>query len=447
MDNNQRGVIDLKENHELVQNDSAYEYAFEEVPQDKRKNLLSLTIVLAGYPIALSNFVVGGAVGVGLSISNAIIALLFGNLILISLVIFTGLLAFKTGLSTAFLSKRAFGKIGSYIFSIMLAISAVTWVALNGDIFSRLIKSTFGWWPLPVWITAVIVITMWLFSAYQGYKGLAFVSYLGVPAALILSFYGVYKVAITTEGFSGVASYVPNAPITFTAATASIVGGWIFGATITPDVCRFAKCKSHVIIAGLFAFIIGCFSFQFSGALIAISTGEGDFTLAMSALGIGIVAFFSAVFCLWTTQDNNIYGASLALQNIIKDSSLYGKVKHKHIALMIAGLAAVLAASGIYEQIIPITQFLSFLIAPVPGIIIAEEFFVKKPKPNVLLNKTAIFAWVVGGLSGYLSLKFNFFISPLVGIIVAATAFIILEKLLKREVKIETPTLDTPKEG
>src|SRR5699024_4668184 len=121
------------------------------------KNLLSLMIVLAGYPIALSNFVVGGAVGVGLSFSNAILALLFGNLLLISLVILTGLIAFKTGLSTAFLSKRAFGKVGSYLFSIMLALSAVTWVSLNGDIFSRLVKSTFEWWFIPVPVTAVIV--------------------------------------------------------------------------------------------------------------------------------------------------------------------------------------------------------------------------------------------------------------------------------------------------
>src|SRR5699024_11802936 len=124
----------------------------------------------------------------------------------------------------------------------------------------------------------------------------------------------------------------------------------------------------------------------------------------MAALGIGIVAFFSAVFCIWTTQDNNIYGASLALQNIIKDSPYYGKIKHKHVAMMIAGLAAIFAASGIYEYIMPITQFLSFLIAPVPGIIIAEEFFVKQPKANVFLNKTAMFAWIVGGVSGYLSL-------------------------------------------
>lgn len=428
----------MKERNKNVQNDSAFEYAFEEVPQNKRKNLLSLMIVLAGYPIALSNFVVGGAVGVGLSFSNAILALLFGNLLLISLVILTGLIAFKTGLSTAFLSKRAFGKVGSYLFSIMLALSAVTWVSLNGDIFSRLVKSTFEWWFIPVPVTAVIVIMMWLLSAYRGYKGLAFVSYLGVPAALILSFYGVYKVAVTTDGFSGVLSYVPNAPITFTAATASIVGGWIFGATVTPDVCRFAKRKLHVFIAGLIAFIVGCFAFQLSGALIAISTGEGDFTLAMAALGMGIVAFFTAVFCLWTTQDNNIYGASLALQNIIKDSPYYGKIKHKHVAVLIAGLAAIFAASGIYEHIMPITQFLSFLIAPVPGIIIAEEYFVKKPKQHIYFNKTAIIAWILGGFSGYIALKFNFLIPPFVGIIVAAVSFILLEKLIKTEVKIET---------
>jgi len=422
------------------QGESAYEYAFEEVPKDKRKKLINLAIVLAGYPIALSNFVVGGEVGAGLTFSNAIIALLFGNLLLIALVILTGLIAFKTGLSTAFLSKRAFGKVGSYIFSIMLALSSITWVSLNGDIFSRLIKSTFDWWPIPVSLTAVIVIIMWLFSAYRGYKGLAIVSYLGVPAALILSAYGVYKVGITTNGFADVTKYVPSAPISFTAATASVVGGWIFGVTITPDVCRFAKRKLHVIIAGLFAFVVGCFAFQFSGALIAISTGEGDFTVAMSALGIGLVAFFTAVFCLWTTQDNNIYGGSLALQNIIKDSSFHGKIKHKHIALFIAGLAALFAASGVYEYILPITQALSYLIVPVPGIVIAEEFFVKKTKSNVILNKTALFSWAIGGISGYLSLTFNFFVPPFVAIIAAGIAFITLEKLVKKELTTRVPS-------
>ncbi|MFZ7102779.1 MAG: cytosine permease [Peptococcaceae bacterium] len=74
----------------------------------------------------------GEAVGVGLTFQKAALALIIGNAVLISIVILTGLLAYKNGLSTAFLSRKVFGKSSSNIFSILLALSAVTWISLNG---------------------------------------------------------------------------------------------------------------------------------------------------------------------------------------------------------------------------------------------------------------------------------------------------------------------------
>lgn len=416
-----------------VQEDDIYENVFSSVPEEKRKSLISLTFVLAGYPIALSNFVIGGAVGVGLSFRDAVIALIIGNAVLIGIVVLTGLMAYETGLSTSFLSRRAFGQVGSHIFSVLLALSAVTWVALNGDIFSRMIISTFSFWKLPVQITAVIVILIWMQSAIRGYKGLQFISFIGVPAALIMAAYGVFAVGQSTNGFAGLSSYVPANPITFSAATASIVGGWVFGAAITPDVCRFAKSRKHVYIASLAAFIVGCFGLQFAGALVAITTGSGDFVVAMAALGLTVVAFLAAVFCLWTTQDNNIYGASLAMQNVFKDTKFNGKITHKHIAMGVAILAALLAALGIYSKILPVIKFLSILIPPVPGLIIAEEFFVKKPKNQEYLNWNAIIAWIGGGILSYIALKSNFFVPPIIGVVSSALLYIILSKVTDRK--------------
>lgn len=412
--------------------DDVYEHVFNSVPEDKRKSLISLTIVLAGYPIALSNFVIGGAVGVGLSFTNAILALVIGNAILISVVVLTGLMAYKTGLSTAFLSRRAFGGAGSHIFSILLAISAVTWVALNGDIFARMIIATFTSWPLGIPLTAIIVIVMWMQSAIRGYKGLEIVSFLGVPAALFMALYGCYAVFQSTNGFAGLSTYMPSKPITFSAATAAIVGGWVFGATITPDVCRFAKSKRDVVIAGLGAFVLGCFGLQLIGALVAITTGTGDFVKAMAALDLLVVAFIAAIFCLWTTQDNNIYGASLALQNVIRDTRLAGKVSHKKIAVGIALAAAIFAAGGIYSKILPVIKFLSILIPPVPGIIMAEEFVIKDPKPNLSVHWNAMIAWLLGGVASYFSLTMDFFVPPIVGIISSGILYIALTKLASK---------------
>lgn len=411
--------------------DSQLEYAFNGVPANERKSLLSLTVVLAGYPIALSNFVIGGAVGVGMTFMDALLALFVGNLTLIIVVLATGILAYRNGLSTAFLSRKAFGSVGSSLFSVLLAISAITWISLNGDIFARLIASTFTWWPIPVSITSLLVVLMWMQSAIRGYKGLQFISFVGVPAALIMCVVGFVAVGMNSNWFVSLLDYVPVKPMTMTAATAAIVGGWVFGATITPDVCRFAKKESHVYIAGIVAFIVGCFGLQLVGAMVAQATGSGDFTKAMAALGLSLVAFFAAIFCLWTTQDNNIYGASLALQNVFKQTRLAGKVTHKHIAIAISCIAAVLAAGGIYTYILPAIQFLAVLIPPVPGLIIAEEFFVKQSNADKVINWNAIWAWLAGGIAGYLSLRYNFFVPPLLGLGTSLVMYIVLHKIKK----------------
>lgn len=411
------------------------ENAFNSVPDSERKSLLSLTFVLAGYPIALSNFVIGGAVGVGMTFSKAVLTLLAGNAVLIGIVLATGYMAFKTGLSTSFLSRRAFGKKGSTIFSLLLAISSVTWISLNGDIFARLIKTTFTWWPLSIPITAIICIALWTQSAIRGYKGLEVISFLGVPAALIMSIVGVIAVGKASGGFNEIFNYIPANPISFTAATSSVIGGWVFGATITPDVCRFAKSTKDLFIAGIAAFALGCLGLQFAGALVAISTGNGDFTVAMAALGLSLVAFVAAIFCLWTTQDNNIYGASLAIQNVLDETSLKGKVQHKHIALGIAGLAAVFAALGIFNYILPIIKFLSLLIPPVPGLIIGEEFFIKRPKEGMKVNSVALVSWFLAGAASYLSLKADMFVPPLVGIVTSCVTYVVLSKIVSNKVK------------
>lgn len=421
-----------EESKKVEQSSDVYENAFSSVPESKRKALLSLTAVLAGYPIALSNFVIGGAVGVGMTFNKALLSLAVGNGILIAIVIITGLMAYETGLSTAFLSRRAFGKNGSSVFSLLLVISSMTWISLNADIFARLIKTTFPWWPIGIPITAVIVILIWMQSAIRGYNGLQFISFIGVPAALIMSLAGVVAAFNVTNGFSVITTYTPENPLSFTAATASIVGGWVFGATITPDVCRFAKSKRDVIIASLVAFIVGCFGLQLAGALVALATGEGDFVLAMAKLGLAGVAFVAAIFCLWTTQDNNIYGASLAMQNILKETPAKGKVSHKQIALVISIISAIFAAWGIYKHILPIIQFLSVLIPPVPGLLTAEYYFIKNSKENITTNWIAIVAWILGGVAGYISLKANFFIPPVIGMVIAFSFYIILSKLFDK---------------
>jgi len=410
-------------------NDEAYEFAFESVPEEKRKGGISLFLVLAGYPIALSNFVTGAAIGIKMSFANAMIAILAADAFLIFVAVITGLIAYETGYSTSFLSRIAFGKKGSSIFSLLLVLSAINWIGINGNTFAGMIATNFPKWPIPVSITGVLVIFTWAQSAIRGYKGLEVVSSFGVPAAIILSVACFIGVGLKSGGFSSAFSYVPTEPMTFTAASASVVGSWVFGCIITPDICRYAKSKGTVIRSGISAFFVGLFCLQFIGVLVATATKNGDFSQATAALGLGILVFICTIFCLWTTQDNNIYGASLAMQNLLNETRFKGKVKHSHIAWGVATCSAIFAFIGALKYLLPVISFLSVLLAPVPALMVAEKYFVKNSKMNIDVNPIAIVSWILGGIFGRYCLVNNIFVSPVMAFVFTFIVYTILSKL------------------
>jgi cytosine permease len=428
----------------VVQNEAAYEYAFKKVPDSKRKGGLSLFVVLAGYPIALSNFVTGAAIGINMTFAQALVVLLVSDAFLIAMAVATGIVAFETGLSTAFLSRTCFGKKGSSIFSILLALSAITWIGINGDTFAKLIKVTFSWWPIPVWLTGIICIALWAQSAIRGYKGLEVVSSFGVPAAIILSIACFIGVGLKGgNGYSTVLSYVPAKQITFTTGCASIIGSWIFGCVITPDVARYAKSRKVVVTSGTLAFFIGLFCLQFIGVLSAMATKNGDFSTATNMLGLGILVFVCAIFCLWTTQDNNIYDASLSLQNVLEGTGLKGKVKHSTIAIIVAAAAAIFSAVGALAYLKPVVVFLSVLMSPVPAMIIAERYFVKNAKTYLEVNPIAIISWLLGGFCGWFCLHINFFVNSVIAFIFTAIVYTALSKAFDKKPSEDSTIINT----
>jgi len=410
---------------------SQLEHVFEKVPDSARKSVGSILVILTGYTISLSNFVTGATVGFKMPFKEAVAACAVGNLMLIVVATFLGIIACQTGLSTSVLSRKSLGARSSSILSFLLAISAVNWIAVNADTFSNLIVSNFGWWPIPVSITSIIVVALWAQSAIRGVKGLEIVSWLGVPCAIILTI--ACAIAIGSKaGYGTVFQYAPasDVQISFAAGSTSFVGAWVFGCIVSPDVCRYAKKTSHVAIGAPIAVTIGLFGLEVIGIMTAQATGESSFVPATAALGLGILVFICAIFCVWTTQDNNIYSAGLALQNVMKDTPLEGKVKHSVLAVIIAAASAIFAAVGATKYLLPVVQTLSVLLPPVPALIIAEYYCVKKSKEKKAINWVGIITWALGTAIGYVALQHSFLVPAIVSMVVTFILYIILSKAL-----------------
>ena len=431
-------TMEVSANTTAAANDSGIEYAFEKVPESARKSAGTIFVILAGYTISLSNFVTGATVGFKMPFKEAVAACAFGNLILIIVATVLGVISQQTGMTTTVLARKSLGKRSSSILSLLIAVSAVNWIGVNADTFANLIKSTFSWWPVPISITCIIVVALWAQSAIRGAKGLEIVSWLGVPCAIILVVACAVAIGRKT-GYDAVFSYLPASKeqISFAAGSTSFVGAWIFGCIVSPDVCRYAKKPIHVTIGAPIAVTVGLFGLEVIGIMTAQATGDSGFVGATAALGLGVLVFICAIFCVWTTQDNNIYSAGLALQNVLVDTKLEGKVKHAVMAIMIAALAAVFAAIGAVKYLLPVTQSLSILLPPVPGMVIAENFFVKRSKENKTINWLAIITWAVSSVIGYIALQHNFLIPAMVSMVASFVIYIVLSRLLDDKINTD----------
>lgn len=415
---------------------NAYEYAFEPVPESKRKTGISLFMVLAGYPIAVSNFVTGAAVGYRMDFVQAVGAFLCADAFLIAVAIMMGLAAFATGYSTAFLSRMVFGKRGSAIFSALIVLSSVTWIGINGNTFGSMVTANFPAIAIPSVVIGVAIILVWSISAAHGYKGMEIVSWLGVPTAVVMGIVCFVMVGVQSGGYGQLLTFAPpeGMEMGFTDATASIVGSWLFGCLIAADVCRFAKSKKHVVICCAGAFLLGLFGFQLVGCIVAQIANNPNFSEATALMGLGYLVLACTMVCLCTTQDNNIYGAGLAMQNILSETPLGGKVTHTQMAVFITALSSVLALLNILDYLLPVITFLSVLLSPVPALIVSERVFVKHPKTGIMSNPVALVCWVAGGAVGQICLMANFFIPPVVSFLFTLVLYTVASKALDGKV-------------
>ncbi len=239
-------------------------------------------------------------------------------------------------------------------------------------------------------------------------------------------------------GYEHVFNYVPaEGQISFAAGSTSFVGAWSFGCIVSPDVCRYAKKPTHVAVGAPVAVAVGLFGLELIGIMTAQATRESGFVPATAALGLGVLRFVCAIFCVWTTQDNNIYSAGLALQNVLTDTRMEGKVKHAVMASVIAVAAAVFAAVGAVKFLLPVTQTLSILLPPVPGLIIAEHYVIKRSKEEKTINWVAIITWGLSTAIGYIALQNSFLIPVVISRGASFLLYIILSKVLDNRLNKE----------
>lgn len=381
-----------------MSNESSHQgdFAATSVPTDNRRSLLSISLVLIGVPICASALFAGSALAKGHTFQAGVQAVLVGGLILTLIAGLIGTIGVRTGLSTSLLVRNTFGIKGGALVSFVLALTLIGWFGVQVGFFGESIQAA---WPAAGLLTSEMVSAYWggllmLSTAYFGFRGLSVLSSVAVPLVALLCVWGVASVVAEVD----ILAYQPTESASLSQGITLVVGSFAVGAVVLPDITRYARSTWHTWIITFLGFLVANAFVQISGMLTSMATGSADLITSMLALGMGIPALLVLILGQWTTNDNNMYSASLAISGAVPT------IKKRYIVLVCGIIATILGAHGLADSLVPYLLWLGILIPPIGGVLIADFLILngidRLEAPSEPVRWPSLIAWALGAVTG-----------------------------------------------
>ncbi|BAQ10043.1 cytosine/purines/uracil/thiamine/allantoin family permease [Bacillus sp. OxB-1] len=395
-------MLDLQKSSEPDVQDS--EFMLEAVPAESRRPTWKQVLVWVGFGYVVTGLFVGGVLAgfgnqPGVPPVMALWAIGIGMGVLAILTILLGIMAQRTGLNLALISRYSYGAKGSNLPLLVMALLTLGWFAsitgMVGQIWSSLIGNPTGitvFNPAALGYEGIPSITLENFLAcaifgliftYTAYKGMKAIEAVAIPVApVILAIAVIVGVGMLNEG-GGIATFFSEANtiggMGLGSAITIVMGSWIAGVVMGVDLFRFNRSIKAVIAGAIACFIITNPLLNIVGYIGAVSVGQFNYVEWMIEKGIlfaliGVVAWTTS---LWTTNNAELYCNSLYVGPVI---SSYGKKANRQKLVLIAGVIGTIIGSLAFYQIF-FADFITVLGAaflPLAGPLIADFFIVKK---------------------------------------------------------------------
>lgn len=409
-----------------------HDNATERVPENEKKGFFDVAIVAAGFCIAMSGLFTGASIAAGLDLKQAIIAAIIGNAILSVYGGAVGAAGAKEGVATPMLARQGFGRQGSKVVSLVLALSMLGWFSVQVGFFGDTISAMF---PNGGFLASKYVAAFWggilmLLTAYFGYKGISLLSKIAVPLIVITATIGMTVAVNKAGGWNVVSVIKPANTMGLGAGIVMVVGSFAGGASAQADITRYAKSTKVAWWGTIFGYMIANVFIIIAGFITTVATGIGDLPSAMLQLGLGVPALLVLIGAQWTTNDNNLYTSSLGLANIFN-------VDRSKIVLVSGVIATFVGVAGLSNYFTDWLVLLGIGVPPMAGIILADYFFINNQKYEFgkgseycQWNINAFVCWGAACLVGYF---INWGVASLNSLIVGMAVYVVLMKMNKEK--------------
>lgn len=362
------------------------DYALSRVPRSARYSWLPVATQRFGQVSALSQFLLGSALGYGMTFWNAFWALTLGAVILEVASIFIGIIGMREGMQTSMLARwTGFGHGGSSLVGLAIGISLVGWFGIQSGVSAEGLHSLMSFLPVWAWSLvfglAVTAIVLWGFGLMQN------VAYVTVPVFLVLVGWTTFR-ELTKHNLGALTSSAPaGAHLSLVQGTTLVAGGFIVGAIITSDMTRFNRSTGDVVKQTLVGITLGEYAVGLAGVLLAHAVGTADIITIVTS-SIGWVGVLIIVLGTLKINDWNLYSSGLGLVNFV--GTIFGKHVNRGLATLVVGVVgSILAAAGILDKFTSFLTILGVAFPPIAGLMLAEYFVVRQFRPALDATRDA----------------------------------------------------------
>ena len=164
----------------------ADDFALSRVAPEARRPWFGIAVQRFGQVSALSQFLLGATLGFGMTFGNAVLAFLFGSLILEVIMCIVGIVGQREGLNTALLARwTGFGEVGASLVGLAIGISLIDWFGIQSAISAESLDALLPGF-LPVWAWSFIFGIVVTAIVAVGFGGMQWLANVTVPLFLVL---------------------------------------------------------------------------------------------------------------------------------------------------------------------------------------------------------------------------------------------------------------------
>jgi len=394
---NKASIEDIKDEHLLSD-----EYEHMPVPLAKRRSLFSVATIWIGFPMIITSAMTGSILVLGMGFSDAVTAMVIGNIIMLLYVGALGVIGTDRGMNFALVASIVFGRKGYIAASGLLSTLLLGWYAVQTGITGALVSSTYD---LNYIVMTILAGALYIGITFVGVKGLHAIGIISVPLFVVLGIWVAADAASTTS-WDAIWAYAGNngaASMSMGVGLTVVIALFIDAGTVTADFNRWAKNRRDSILATFSAFPFANLAAMLVGGVMTAALavpdanpfGTDNMFGYMNSKQVVFLSILAAIFLyvnLGSVCAHCLYNASTGWARITNSNM-------RLAAVVLGAIGIIIAAGNVWAFFIQWLSLLGILVPPIGAIILVDLLLIRtKAEIDVDWRPTAFIAWVIGSI-------------------------------------------------